>query len=324
MAKHTAVSLFCGSGGLDLGFIAAGFDILLSNDNNENACASYSKNIGDHVKCLDIRKLTDVPHADVLIGGPPCQGMSTANPHRAFDDERNWLFREYRRILVACNPKIFLMENVAGMTTMEDGKIFEIIKAEFESAGYKIHAKLLNSADYSTPQSRKRMIMVGVRNDISAEYSFPDPTSPIRLTAGDAFAQPIDPMDVNHKASKLSALNLERIKHIPMGGSMKDCPKELQNNSDLKRAMRRLDLRKPSYTIVHNNCDHYYHPTEDRRVTIREMARIQGYPDSYIFTGSKSEQSRQVGNSVPVPFATALAGSVKILLDSIDHQKSTL
>jgi DNA (cytosine-5)-methyltransferase 1 len=113
----------------------------------------------------------------------------------------------------------------------------------------------------------------------------------------------------------LSKLNKERIRHIPQGGSMADCPAELHNNSDLKRAMRRLSNSEPSYTIVHNNCDHYYHPTEDRRITIREMARLQGYPEDFVFCGSKSEQSRQVGNSVPIPFAFHLAKSVSNFLN---------
>jgi DNA (cytosine-5)-methyltransferase 1 len=103
---------------------------------------------------------------------------------------------------------------------------------------------------------------------------------------------------------------LRRLEHIPEGGSMKNCPIDLQNNSDLKRAMRRLESNKESYTIVHNNCDHYYHPIENRRITIREMARLQGYPDSFVFFGSKSEQSKQVGNSVPIGLGKALANSI--------------
>ena len=103
---------------------------------------------------------------------------------------------------------------------------------------------------------------------------------------------------------------------------MKDCPEELWNNSDLKRSMRRLDLNKPSYTIVHNNCDHYYHPTEHRRITIREMARLQTYPDDFIFFGSKSEQSRQDGNSVPVKLAYHIGLSIKNILVTVTNEKN--
>ena len=319
--KKKVVSLFSGSGGLDLGFLQTGeFEIILSNDINENAHETYRKNIGDHCVCQDIRTLISIPQADVVIGGPPCQGFSTANPQRAFDDERNWLFKEYKRIILNANPKIFLMENVSGMTTLENGKVFDLIKSELTHAGYNIYTSLLNAVDYGAPQSRRRIIIVGVRKDIKEKYEFPPaaiipPLFGSYKTVGDAFLKPFNYNDPNHSFSVLSKLNKERISHIPQGGSMADCPAELHNNSDLKRAMRRLSNSEPSYTIVHNNCDHYYHPTEDRRITIREMARLQGYPENFIFCGSKSEQSRQVGNSVPIPFAFHLAKSVSNFLN---------
>jgi DNA (cytosine-5)-methyltransferase 1 len=328
---HRVISLFSGSGGLDQGFLQTGkFRVVLANDINPHACASYRRNLGDHIVCQDIRTLVDLPPADVLIGGPPCQGFSTANPARAFDDERNWLFKEYQRILGQVRPKLFVMENVSGMRTLEGGKVFAMILAELAVAGpgYAISTRLLNAVDYGAPQVRRRVIIVGVRLDLatgargsgaeserqSAEFAFPCATNgPTLLPYGtfrDACSAPIPPGDPNHRPAKLTALNAERLRHIPPGGSMKDCPAELHNNSDLKRAMRRLSLDQPAYTIVHNNCDHYYHPTEHRRITIREMARLQGYPDSYVFCGSKSEQSRQVGNSVPVALARALGEAV--------------
>mgnify|MGYP000465825625 CR=1 FL=1 len=128
---------------------------------------------------------------------------------------------------------------------------------------------------------------------------------------------PISKSNPNHVFGKLTELNTERVKHIPEGGSMKNCPPELQNNSDLNRSMRRLSRSKISHTIVHNNCDHYYHPTENRRITIREMARIQGYSDEYVFLGSKSEQSRQVGNSVPVGLGKVVAKEIYKFLNKI-------
>jgi DNA (cytosine-5)-methyltransferase 1 len=205
------------------------------------------------------------------------------------------------------------MENVSGMVTMENGKVFQIIKKELRSCGYKLYDNLLNAKDYGVPQSRRRMIIIGVRNDLNKEFHFPIPTHNENnyLTVGDAIIKKsVNEDSPNHIIGKLTELNLKRIKHIPEGGSMKDCPENLQNNSDLNRSMRRLHSKKESYTIVHNNCDHYYHPTENRRITIREMARIQGYPDDFIFAGSKSEQSRQVGNSVPIGLGKALGKSV--------------
>ena len=312
--KIKVLSLFSGSGGLDLGFLATGkFEIIFANDFSKQACDTYKHNIGNHIIHDDIANLKDLPNADLIIGGPPCQGFSTANPKRSFDDPRNQLFKEYARIIGEVKPKMFLMENVSGMVTMQKGKVFELIKKELSSFGYTLHDKLLNAKDYGVPQSRRRMIVIGVRNDIEYQFLFPKPThtDDTFTTLGQAlFNNPVDPKNINHIIGKLTDLNLKRIRHIPEGGSMKHCPPELQNNSDLNRSMRRLSRTKVSHTIVHNNCDHYYHPTENRRITIREMARIQGYSDEYIFFGSKSEQSRQIGNSVPVGLAKALAKQI--------------
>ncbi len=312
--KFKVISLFSGSGGLDLGFLATGkFEIIFANDFNHSACATYAHNIGNHIVCEDISKLSNLPTADIIIGGPPCQGFSTANPSRSFEDPRNHLFQEYSRIIKEVKPQLFLMENVSGMVTLEKGKVFELIKKELASCGYTLYDSILNAKDYGVPQSRRRMIIIGVRNDIEEKFDFPKPThnDGNQITVGAAIIEKTIPKsNPNHIISNISSLNLERIKHIPEGGSMKDCPKNLQNNSDLKRAMRRLHRNKESFTIVHNNCDHYYHPSENRRITIREMARLQGYPDEFIFLGSKSEQSRQVGNSVPIGLGKALAKEI--------------
>lgn len=126
--KVKVISLFSGSGGLDLGFLETGkFEIIYANDFNYQACETYTHNIGNHIVCEDISKLKNLPKADVIIGGPPCQGFSTANPSRSFDDPRNQLFKEYARIIKEVQPKVFLMENVSGMVTMQNGKVFELI-----------------------------------------------------------------------------------------------------------------------------------------------------------------------------------------------------
>jgi len=319
--KLKVISLFSGSGGLDLGFLATGkFEVVFANDFSPFACETYAKNIGNHIVLEDISKIKNLPQADIIIGGPPCQGFSLANPSRSFDDPRNQLFNEYARIIKEVKPKLFLMENVSGMVTMEKGKVFELIKKELSSCGYTLYDKLLNAKDYGVPQSRRRMIIIGVRNDIDKKFEFPKPThneTNYVSVGATIIDSPIPKDNPNHMIGNLTDLNLKRIKHIPEGGSMKDCPEELQNNSDLNRAMRRLHSKNESYTIVHNNCDHYYHPTEHRRITIREMARIQGYEDDFIFSGSKSEQSRQVGNSVPVGLGKAVAKSIYTFLNDI-------
>ena len=320
--KIKVISLFSGSGGLDLGFLATGkFEVIFANDFNPQACETYAKNIGNHIVYEDISKLRNLPIADIIIGGPPCQGFSLANPSRTFEDPRNQLFNEYARIIKEVKPKLFLMENVSGMVTMEKGRVFEIIKKELSSCGYTLYDKLLNSKDYGVPQSRRRMIIIGVRNDINKKFMFPEPThdEDNYVNVGQAIIDnPIPKDNPNHIIGNLTELNQNRLIHIPEGGSMKDCPENLQNNSDLNRSMRRLHSKKESYTIVHNNCDHYYHPTEQRRITIREMARIQGYEDDFVFLGSKSEQSRQVGNSVPVGLGKAIAKSIYTFLHDIN------
>lgn len=319
--KFKVLSLFSGSGGMDLGFLSTGkFKIVLANDINKAACESYAYNIGDHIIHDDITQLIDLPDVDVVIGGPPCQGFSTANPKRSFDDPRNHLFKEYGRILKAIKPKIFVLENVSGMVTMEKGKVFKLIKKELAACGYRLFDQLLNAKDYGVPQNRRRMIIVGVRNDLKADFSHPLPfrSNGNYEVVNDYLIYGTPPKGLmNHDVSILSSLNRQRLIFIPEGGSMKDVPKELRNNSDPKRSMRRLSRSKFSHTIVHNNCDHYYHPTEDRRITIREMARIQGYNDEYLFFGSKSEQSKQVGNSVPVGLASAIAIEVLKTLKQI-------
>jgi DNA (cytosine-5)-methyltransferase 1 len=315
-----AISLFSGSGGLDLGLLQTrAFEIVLANDINPEACASYRHNIGNHILCQDLCTLRSFPQADLVVGGPPCQGFSLANPKRAFDDPRNWLFKEYARVLKTVKPTAFLMENVGGLLTLESGRVFELISEGLKDCGYILQHKLLNAVDFGVPQSRRRVIIVGVRDDIKVQFVFPYATIAPPLfgriaTVRDAIlANKPAADDPNHQIGKLTDLNATRLSHIPPGGSMANCPPELRNSSDLKRAMRRLHPDKPSYTIVHNNCDHYYHPTEKRRLTIREMALLQTYPRDFIFFGSKSEQSRQVGNSVPVTLAYHLGVALRDL-----------
>ena len=311
--KLKVVSLFSGSGGMDLGFLnTKKYDIIFANDVNKYAYETYKQNIGNHIICEDISKLVDIPKADVVIGGPPCQGFSLANPSRAIDDPRNLLFKEYIRILEIVNPLAFVFENVTGILTLGGGEAYKIIVNSFENIGYDVYDKVLNAVDYGVPQYRKRNFIVGIKRKLKLSYRFPTPTttSDKYLTVKAIKNPPLLKNVSNHEFSKLTPLNTERLQHIPPGGAMKDIPKHLQNNSDVKRAMRRLSFDEPSPTIVHNNCDHYYHPSEPRRITIREMARIQTYPDDFVFCGHKNAQSTQVGNSVPVKLAESVAESV--------------
>jgi len=171
------VSLFAGAGGMDLGFKNAGFDIVWANDFNLDACITYKNNIGSHIIQRDITKIKseEIPsNIDVVIGGFPCQGFSVANTKRSLKDERNFLYKELLRVVNDKKPKFFVGENVKGILSLANGKVFEMIKEDFRNIGYKIEAKLLNAADYGVPQTRQRVIMIG--NRIGKNILFPNLT----------------------------------------------------------------------------------------------------------------------------------------------------
>ncbi|MBP5784398.1 MAG: DNA (cytosine-5-)-methyltransferase, partial [Methanobrevibacter sp.] len=167
------ISLFSGAGGMDLGFIQAGFNIIWANDIFPEAIETYKKNIGKHIVYGDIRmiKSSDIPdNPDVIIGGFPCQGFSIANTKRSMEDERNFLYKEMLRIIKDKKPKMFVAENVKGLLSMDDGKVIKKIKDDFSSLGYYVEAKLLNAAEYGVPQQRERVVIIGNRINKSITY----------------------------------------------------------------------------------------------------------------------------------------------------------
>lgn len=183
--KLKVISLFSGAGGMDLGFINGGFEIVWANDFFEDAVNSYRKNIGKHILHGDITKISsaDIPDgADVIIGGFPCQGFSVANTKRSMEDKRNFLYKEMLRVIADKKPKFFVAENVKGLLSLERGKVFEMIKSDFENLqdsegkiiGYKVDARILNASEYGVPQSRERVVIIG--NRIGVENPYPVPT----------------------------------------------------------------------------------------------------------------------------------------------------
>ena len=175
--KLKVVSLFSGAGGMDLGFLHSGFEIIWANDFFEDAVNSYRKNIGRHMIHGDITKISsdDIPNgADVIIGGFPCQGFSVANTKRSMEDKRNFLYKEMLRVIDDKRPKFFVAENVKGLLSMEKGKVIEMIKSDFESLGYHVDARVLNAAEYGVPQARERVVIIG--NNIGVENPYPVPT----------------------------------------------------------------------------------------------------------------------------------------------------
>lgn len=303
------VSLFSGAGGLDLGFIKAGFEVVWANDFDEDACKTYAHNIGEHIVHGNISSISSdtIPHCDVVIGGFPCQGFSQANLKRSNDDDRNQLYLEFLRIVTDKKPKYFVAENVRGILSLDGGNAIKKIIDDFKNAGYRIQYQLFNTADYGVPQTRYRVIIIGIRNDLNHEYIFPTPTH-------------ISP-------SKKNPLELKP--WISISEALKDIQDPEDDNYNLKNHVysqykvtnrnftghRETDPNKPSPTILARGngkggvCA-IQHPKNHRRMSIRESALIQTFPIDFEFFGSMTSCYRQVGNAVPVLFAETIAKSL--------------
>lgn len=296
------VSLFSGAGGLDLGFIMAGHEIIWANDLYEDAVSTYRKNLGNHIVCEDISKISaeDIPDCDIVIGGFPCQGFSVANTKRHVGDERNELYKQLIRIITAKKPKFFLAENVKGLTNLAKGAVFKMILNDFSEMGYKVSYKVLNAADYGVPQTRLRVIIVGVRSDIDWEYAFPAPTN----TQGGSDSLP-DWVSVS-----------EALADIPDP----DLPNNLPNHTYSKYKLningylghRLLDPNKPAPTVTARGDSRggvviHPHPNGLRRMSCRELATVQSFPLTYEFCGNNSSVYRQIGNAVPPLLGYAVA-----------------
>ena len=360
--KYNCVELFAGSGGLGTGFEIAGFNIVSANDIWQPAADTYvanhkkvkyivediSKINGDILLVNTGYKKNDI---DVIIGGPPCQGFSTLGK-RFIDDPRNKLFKEYVRIVREIKPKIFVMENVSGILSMEKGRVLENIIKSFKSIGYKIEYKLLNAAEYGVPQLRERVIFIGTRLDI--DIKFPNRTHSLKkekafknvLTLWDAIGDLPQSDDVeynnydkeyqneyqkrmrknsktltHHKPSIHNEKAKKMMTFIPMGKSVweVDIPNEYKPKSGYGNTYARLDANQPGMTITRNfsciSSSRCIHPYLNRGLTAREAARIQSYPDNYIFKGSKTDIHIQIGNSVPPLLGEKIAKAIKEMLD---------
>ncbi len=295
------ISLFSGCGGLDLGLIQAGNNIIWANDIDKDACATYRENIGNHIVCDDIKNIdvSTLPDADVVVGGFPCQGFSQANRLRTLDDDRNKLYRFFYNIISVKQPKFFIAENVKGILSLGNGSAIKQIVSDFEAAGYTTSIHLVNMADYGIPQTRQRVIIIGQRIDLGKEcrFVFPKPTHskngsfPKWISIKEAISHFPDPDMEN------SVLN-----HIYSAYKV-----EFRNFT----GHRKTDPDKPSPTILARGngqggvcaIPHY---NGRRRLTIRESASIQTFPENFHFIGAMNSCYRQIGNAVPVLFARKL------------------
>ena len=293
------VSLFSGAGGLDLGLIQAGNRIIWANDIDHDAVATYRLNIGNHIIESDILKINydDIPYADVVIGGFPCQGFSVANMRRTIDDERNILYRAFYNTILHKQPKFFIAENVKGILSLGGGAIMKQIVSDFSDAGYIVEVHKVNMANYGVPQHRERVLFIGQRKDIGEEMIFHFP-APTHSKTGNEL-----PAWVSIK---------DAIDHIP---EWKNDPNS--NGSSYKfvsrdfTGHRTTDPNKPSPTILARGngkggvcaIPHY---NGERRLTIRESAIVQTFPRKFVFVGRMGSCYRQIGNAVPVLFARLL------------------
>lgn len=340
------IDLFCGAGGLSLGFSKAGFKNVFSVEVNPAFARTYEKNFPDHklivddVRSIDndrIDRLIGNGRVDVIIGGPPCQGFSIAgNIGRTFlEDERNGLFREFVRFVAHVRPKVFLMENVAAMATHLKGKTIETIVEAFREAGcdeggcgYHVKWQVLNSVHYGVAQERRRIVIIGVRRDLDTEFSYPDKTEraiSVRDAIGDLPALDSgEKSDIaNHIAMKHSDQMLRKMSYVKDGGDRTDIPEEIRPKSGDVRKYIRYDSAKPSVCVT-GDMRKIFHYEQNRALTARELARIQSFPDDFIFEGSSIQIQQQIGNAVPPELANRLARKVEEALDNVKLSKGKL
>jgi len=392
--KLKVAGLFSGCGGLDLGFIQAGYEVVWANDFNPDAVATYKKNIGNHIICGDISKIksSEIPdNFDVLLGGFPCQGFSIANSKRNMGDSRNFLYLEMLRIIKDKQPKFFVAENVKGLLSMEKGRVINMIVNDFSKLGYRVDYKLLRASDYGVPQHRERVFIIG--NRIGVENPFPKISHGIsnnlfennlkpfvsvkevvghlsesrisikplkfkgktiynhiaRTNVHDEFwgrKHPINQHDIcdylkfwrdksgwstkkvdEHYGYAYTAGHWFRKDNnsgsIPNPKDWWELKKILKFDNKYDKAVTELELKPitfeqslrinnwetPSDTITATGPE--IHPNKERRMSVRECAIIQTFPDDFIFEGALGSMYKQIGNAVPVLLGKKVALEIK-------------
>ncbi len=346
----TCIDLFCGCGGLSLGFRNAGFNVVAGIDSWKDALVTHRKNLPESLAvCADLFSFTPhelksrhgVSDVDVIVGGPPCQGFSIAGK-RIVDDKRNKLYKSFVEFVRCYRPRAFVMENVPNLLSLAGGVVRDAIMADFTNIGYRVVYKVLTASDYGTPQNRRRVFFVGLKNDISAEFEFPKaefgtderPCVTCREAIsdldfiGDTGLLPeiaeyqVPPQSefqkvvrsgsahlLNHVATIHTEQTRRIIGMVPDGGNYKDLPEELWSTRKVHIAWTRMRSDRPCFTIDcgHN---HHFHYSANRVPTVREAARIQSFPDTFEIVGIKTSQLKQVGNAVPPMLAKAVATSL--------------
>ena len=331
-----AIDLFAGCGGLSRGFMDAGFDVILGVDNDAAALQTFAYN-HKNAKTLQadlskdeafeqIHGLIGQRSVDLIIAGPPCQGFSLTGP-RKLEDERNRLYLAVFRAVKDFRPKAFVIENVNGMETLYGGQIKKEILQRFEKLGYLVESQVVCAADYGVPQIRKRLIFVGTRPEFG-RFVFPDPVvdpahyvtcreaiddlPALETELGEEVSHYTAPPRTayqkrmrgdcqllhNHVATRHTDYVKSVIAQVPEGGNYKNLPEGVGMSRRFHEAWTRYDGNKPSRTIDTGHRNHF-HYQYNRVPTIRENARLQSFPDDFVFFGTKTQQNKQVGNAVP-------------------------
>lgn len=338
--KPTIISLFSGAGGMDLGFQKAGFEIILANEYDKSIWATYEKNHKAPLLKGDIRSFADEDfpqNCDGIIGGPPCQSWSEAGSLRGIDDERGQLFFEYIRILKAKQPKFFVAENVSGMLAQRHSQAVNNIIELFEDAGYTVFIQLLDAFDYGVPQTRKRVFYVGFRNDLDIDqFEFPNALpKEEKLTLAQAISDLKDNALIAKEKNKTNGAECQILNHEYFTGSYSTIYMS-------RNRVRTWD--EPSFTIQASGRQAPQHPQAPkmvkvgvdkfefvhgqenlyRRLSVRECARIQGFPDDFEFVyDALNDAYKMIGNAVPVGLAHAVATQIyQSLYSSSTAQKS--
>lgn len=342
--KSKVIDLFAGVGGLSLGFENAGFDVILANEYDSSIAAAYQYNhkktkmiVGD-ITSIDLNETFEkyVGKIDVIIGGPPCQGFSQKGQRKTINDERNFLFKYYVKVVNLVKPTYFVMENVPNLLTAEHGYFKKELEELFETIGYKLKMGVLNASDYGVPQNRRRAVIIGkyksnapdlpeaihktvtiwdAISDLSflnsgegteeQEYKFP-PQSDYegKLRGGCNVLH-------NHVATRHSAVALKRLSIIPPNAGREVLPEDQLTKSIYSGTWTRMRKDEISVTITTRfdtpSSGKFTHPYLNRAITVREAARIQSFPDDFVFIGNKGSQMKQVGNAVPPLLAKAIA-----------------
>jgi len=325
------VSLFSGAGGLDLGFKRAGFNIVWANEFDSTIFETYAKNHPEtFLRKQDIRniKIQEIPDCDGIIGGAPCQSWSIAGNQKGLDDERGKLFLEFIRIVEAKQPKFFIAENVKGMLLKRHSKDFQEIIYKFSKAGYILNPIVVNAVDFGVPQNRERIFLIGTTNNKTIRISAPEKLKQ-KLNLRNAIGDLVDnalPAVKNYYTNGTCCIipNHEYIDlPFPYDYSNYDKVREWDDPSYTIRATGKYALPHPQCPHMHlNKLGKYSFDQEDqsfcRRLTVRECARIQTFPDEFIFYYKNlMDGHKMVGNAVPVNLAFAIAKSIKLSLGSL-------